>query len=175
MVKASLTTMLLLGFMALTSPLALAAEKDSSKPVEINSDSLSVNQEKHLATFLGNVEAVQGSVIIRSEKMIVHYRDKKDNNDQSAVSLIEVIGKVFLTTEKETASGRQGEYNVDKKLVTLDGNVILTQGKNVIKGDHLVYNMATGKSELTSAPGTAGATTHKGRVHGVFIPDKQNQ
>ncbi len=142
---------------------------DSSQPVEITADSLAVNQENETAEFSGNVEATQGAIKLRADKMIVHYRSgQKRENNENSVSMIEVFGHVFLSTRDETAKGSKGKYDVDNKTITLTGSVALTQGEKVIKGDKLVYNIATGRSKLSSAPTD---TQKGGRVKGVFVPN----
>jgi len=144
---------------------------DSSLPVEITSDSLEVHQEDRLAIFEGKVEAVQGDVNLRSDKMVVHYKEPEgDEEVDNSVSKIDVLGNVFLSTLEETAKGEKGVFDVEANVITLEGDVMLTRGKNVVKGDHLVYNMATGKSKITSKQ-VEGKT---GRVRGVFMPEKSD-
>ena len=48
--------------------------------------------------------------------------------------------------------------------VTLTGNVVMTQGKNVLRGDRLVVNLTSGVSRVES-----GKNGH-GRVQGLFLP-----
>lgn len=143
---------------------------DSSSPVEITADSLEVLQEDQVAVFSGNVEAIQGELNIRADKMTVHYRDSKNKKaKQDSVSKIETDGHVFLSGPKETAQGDKGMYDVDQKTVTLTGKVVLTSGKNVVKGEKLVYNIATGQSRMVS--GNGGSSGKKERVRGVFVPN----
>jgi lipopolysaccharide export system protein LptA len=53
-------------------PQRKAAQEED--PVEIVSDSLVVEQEKQLATFTGNVDAVQGEMRLRADKLLVYYQ-----------------------------------------------------------------------------------------------------
>jgi lipopolysaccharide export system protein LptA len=46
------------------------------------------------------------------------------------------------------------------------GNVVLTQGQNVLKGDRLVIDLKTGESRFEN-PGT---TTAGGRIRALFVP-----
>ncbi len=48
--------------------------------------------------------------------------------------------------------------------VTLTGNVVMTQGQNVLRGDKLVVNLTSGVSRVES--GKNG----NGRVEGLFMP-----
>ena len=47
---------------------------DSKLPIEITADSLEVLQDDKVATFLGNVDAVQGDLVLNSDQLRVHYR-----------------------------------------------------------------------------------------------------
>lgn len=165
---------------------------DGKQPVEINADSLEVRQEENVAIFTGNVIAVQGTTRLQSDRMIVHYIQRDGAASpaspaassggadpmQGAVDRIEVEGNVLLTTPEETASSRSGVYDVSKKQVDLMNDVVLTRGPNVLKGDTLVYDMATGKSVVNSphhpAPDVAGAPAN-GRVRALFVPQKSGE
>ena len=155
-----------------------------NQPIEISSDKLDVIQEEHKAIFSGNVIAVQGTTNMRAGKMTVFYRQddkakgaaKAGDSGAQGISRIEADGGVVFTTPQETARGDVGVYNVDNDTIDLTGpNVTLTREQNVLKGRHLNYNMATGRSVLTAGNGAevAGSKTTTGgtgRVHGLFVP-----
>jgi lipopolysaccharide export system protein LptA len=46
--------------------------------------------------------------------------------------------------------------------ITVNGNVVLSQGANVITGAKLVVNLATGRARVDQAPGK--------QIRGVFSP-----
>src|SRR5690606_21662694 len=112
--------------------------------IEVTADSLEVLQLDRRAVFRGNVVAVQGQVRLRSDVMIVTYRQGDERTQgENTISRLDVDGNVFMTTPEETAKGDKGVYNVDKKEIVLQGNIALTRQKNVLKGDRLEYNLAT--------------------------------
>lgn len=168
--------------------LALAAnldaqtfQHDTSLPIEITADTLEVAQADQVATFTGNVDAVQGDLVLRADKLRVHYRGD-DQGDQAAASTgtirrIEATGNVFLSSPRETAEGDVGVYDVASNSVTLDGTVVLTRGENVIHGRHLEIDLVTGRARVTGAGrGVAGAEASE-RVRAIFTPadDAQDQ
>lgn len=71
-----------------------------------------------------------------------------------------------MSSPDETAQGDSGVYDIAKKQIFLTGNVVLTRGENVIRGEKLTLNMATGRSEIQGG---------KQRVHGIFQPPKKNE
>ena len=52
-------------------------------------------------------------------------------------------------------------------MVTVGGNVVLMQGKNVLKGDRLVIDLKTGESRFENT-GTSNASG--GRIRALFMP-----
>ena len=51
-------------------------------------------------------------------------------------------------------------------MVTVGGNVVLMQGKNVLKGDRLVIDLKTGESRFENTGNTAAG----GRIRALFVP-----
>lgn len=162
---------------------------DNKAPIEINADSLEVMQEQNMAVFTGHVVAIQGDVRLKAEKMTVYYKhadeDAKvkkpkakaaDDKSQGAIEKIETDGGVFLTTQQETASGANGTYDVEHQMIYLNNNVVLTRGQNVLKGDKLTYNFATGKSVITGGGGASQPNGKKGeRVRALFVPGSESK
>jgi lipopolysaccharide export system protein LptA len=72
-------------------------------------------------------------------------------------------------TPTQQAKGDHATYLADNNTITLTGNVILTQDKNVAAGDKLVIDRNTGHSTLTSAPGKGGTPN---RVRAVLYPSQ---
>lgn len=149
---------------------------NGNEPIEITADQLDVMQDQQKAIFSGNVLAKQGVTKLAAQKMVVYYRTgEQAKGSAQRISRIDVLGNVKIANASENASGQKGVYYVDKKLVRLVGNVVLSRGQNVIKGDALEYNMATGRSKVLSRAaigqaGGSGSSSSGGRVKGVFLP-----
>jgi len=177
--------MCLLSFDHCYAALAPSGKHDNKTPIEVTSDKLEVLQNQNKAIFTGNVVVVQGDVRMKAEKMTVYYnkkeekaksdKPKKSASDTGAIQKIDADGNVFLSTQDETASGATGTYDVEHHEIHLNNDVILTRGKNVLKGDHLVYNFDTGKSVLTSDAGPKSGEKSKERVRALFVPDKNDK
>ncbi|MAL79047.1 MAG: lipopolysaccharide transport periplasmic protein LptA [Sneathiella sp.] len=145
---------------------------DSNQPIEITADSLEVQQAEQIAIFEGNVQVIQGEIRMRAARLIVHYSDQKQQNQGEPANIrqIDAIGDVFISNPRETAQGDKGVYRVTNKQIDLTGNVVLTQGKNVLRGDSLTLNLATGQSRVEGGTGTNG---NQGRVKGIFVPEEK--
>jgi lipopolysaccharide export system ATP-binding protein len=147
-----------------------------NRPVEIVADKLVVDQDRQLATFSGNVDAVQGDMNLRANQLRVFYVEQDEPRDQGkprrgdgadasasdqSIRRIEAEGDVLLTRPGETAEGDAGVYDPIKRTLVLEGNVVLTRAQNVIRGTRLDSNLETGVSVVTAAG--ASATSACGR------------
>jgi len=83
------------------------------------------------------------------------------------ISKIEARGSVVITTDQDqTTTSDWALYDVPTQLVTVGGNVVLMQGKNVLKGDRLIIDLKTGESRFENQ----GDTATKGRIRALFVP-----
>ncbi len=141
---------------------------DTDEPIEISADSLEVKQDQNVAVFTGNVDAIQGDIRFRANRLTVHYRSGEDGEaGGNVIRRIDASGSVFVTSGRETAQGESGVYDVENNLITLARNVVLTRGENVIRGDRLVLDLVTGQSRVD---GGTDAARPGGRVRGLFVP-----
>lgn len=165
--------------------------QNSNQPIEISSDTLEVQQDKQLAIFRGKVDVQQGDTRLRSDELHVFYRDRNEQTaasaggarpaqpaarpaatpgaggaDSGSIKKIEAKGNVFVSTPKERAQGEFGVYDVDKKTVTLTGNVLLTSDSNTVRCERVVIYQDTGRNTCDPAAGQ--------RVRGVIIPNNSD-
>ncbi|MGN6550723.1 MAG: LptA/OstA family protein [Pararhizobium sp.] len=125
----------------------------NKEPIQIESDDLKINDKEHIATFTGNVKVVQGDVLLRSGKMVVHYSANGGSvtSGTSQIEKIDVSDKVYLKSGEQEATADKGTYVMDSQLLTLSGDqVVLTQGKNVFVGCKLIVHVATSEANLQS-------------------------
>lgn len=144
-----------------TASLAAIEGLDAKQPIAIDADALEVLQKEQKAIFSGNVVAKQGDMNLNADEMVVFY---KPGGGDDSISKIEVVGNVRLSTKAETAKAQSGVYDTSNSVVILNGDVTLTKDNNILKGNKLTFNIATGQSKLEKGEGTGG------RVRGLFIP-----
>lgn len=135
---------------------------DRSAPIEITSDALEVRQAQNLAIFSGEVVAGQGTLRLTADRVEVSYdAEAGDDSETGAIQNLEATGNVFISNGAETAQGSQAQYDVDSGLITMTGDVVLTQGQNVISGQRLTINLNEGQGRV------------EGRVRSIFTPQAQ--
>jgi len=84
------------------------------------------------------------------------------------ISRLEAKGDVVIVSEKdETSTSDWAIYNLPSQLVTIGGNVVLSQGQSVLKGDRLVIDLKTGESRFEN---TGTAASGGRRIRALFMP-----
>jgi lipopolysaccharide export system protein LptA len=152
--------------------------QNRDEPVHIEAATLEVRDKDKVATFSGDVRVTQGDTGMRCKSLVVFYeQDAKDGEKtntmpaadagpggQQRIKRLEARGGVVVTQKQQTATGNLGIFDMKTNTVTLTGNVVMTQGKNVLRGERLVVDLTSGVSRVE-----AGKNGH-GRVEGLFQP-----
>ena len=144
------------------------------QPIDITADELEVQTKNNTATFRGHVDAVQSDLKLQADRVTVYYRnpvgdEKLPNKDASQISRIDASGNVILSSPTETVRSNWGVYDLDMKIVTLGGSVVMTKGGNNIRGDRLQLDLTTGVTRIEGGEGAKGSD-QGGRVRGRFVP-----
>jgi lipopolysaccharide export system protein LptA len=161
--------------------------QNRDQPIQIEAASLEMRDKKKEATFSGNVKVVQGDTTMTSKTLVVFYdsgpapatptptpapaapKGSKSGSMQSAtpgpggsssIRRLEAKGSVVVTQKDQVVTGETAIFDTRANLITMVGGVVLTQCKNVLKGDRLKVDMTTGVSRVES---------DSGKVQGMFI------
>jgi lipopolysaccharide export system protein LptA len=153
--------------------------QNRDQPVKIDAATLEVRDKDKVATFGGNVHLVQGDTTLRCKTLVVFYdQDTGASTMKTATPVgpgggnqsirrLEAKGSVVVTQKDQTATGDNGVFDMKSNTVTLIGNVLISQGKNAIKGDRLVVNLTTGVSRVECDNNPKGQC----RVQAVIEPN----
>lgn len=117
---------------------------DSTAPVEVAADSLSVDQDSGTAVFTGSVVIGQGNLRLSAGTVRVVYTEKTGNIAQ----LIASDGVTFVTTT-EAAEAQDADYNLITGILTLTGDVLLTQGASALSSDEMTINVNSGSAQMS--------------------------
>ena len=155
--------------------------QNRNQPIQIEAASLVMRDKQKQATFSGNVKVVQGDTTMTSNTLVVFYesssgqppaKNKKGSaaspmrsatpgpGGSSSIRRLEAHGNVVVTQKDEVVTGQTAVFDTKTNLITMSGGVVLTQCKNVLKGDRLLVDMTTGVSRVEA---------DRGKVQGLFI------
>lgn len=147
--------------------------QNRDEPVKIRAISLEVRDKERMATFSGDVHVVQGDTEMRCKQLVVLYDEdpetkgaKGKDSASKQIRRIEAKGGVTVTQKEQKASGDSGIFDMQGNTVTLIGNVIVTRGTDVLRGQRLFVDLGSGRTTLDSGPG---------RVEGLFQPSRSSE
>ncbi|WP_375196286.1 LptA/OstA family protein [Sphingobium sp.] len=156
---------------------------DSNAPVNFTADRIEVQDRADRVLVSGNVEVTQAGMKLNAARMTVAYRQQPGGGSGTngiQVDRIDASGNVVVTRGDETAKGNVAIYDLNSKLITMLGNVSLTQGTNRLTGGRLLIDLTSGRSTVDGraagggGPGVSGASGG-GRVSGTFtVPQRKN-
>ena len=140
--------------------------QNRDQPVKIQADRLEVHDKDKMATFSGNVHVIQGDTEMHSRVLVVYYVDPNKPAPAPASTMktappgaapgateqqirrIEATGGVLVTQKGQNAAGDSGIFDMQSNTVTLNGNVVVTHDKDVVRGQRLVVDLGTGVSRI---------------------------
>ncbi|KQN06658.1 OstA family protein [Sphingobium sp. Leaf26] len=154
---------------------------DSNAPVNFNADRIEVQDRADRVVVSGNVVVTQAGMTLNAARMTVAYNNQPGGGtgtDGIQINRIDASGNVVVNKADQTARGNVAIYDLNSKLITMLGNVSLTQGANKLTGGRLVMDLNSGRSTVDgrSSGGVPGAATSpSGRVSGTFtVPQRKN-
>src|SRR5215469_15398689 len=155
-------------------------DQKKDQPVQIEAATLEVRDKEKKAMFSGNVQVVQGDTTMKCQRLVVFYGEEigiaqngnppppKPAGDSKKspqnIRRIEARGGVTVVTKDQNASGDLGVYDLLAKTITLTGNVVVSQGQNVIHGERVVVDTVTGNAKVESSGQGGGATPSRVRA-----------
>jgi len=183
--------------------------QNRDQPIQIEAASLEMRDKKKEATFAGNVKVVQGDTTMTSKTLVVFYESSSGQasppppanskaaksaplqsatpgpGGSSSIKRLEAKGSVVVTQKDQIVTGETAVFDTKANLITMLGGVVLTQCKNVLRGDRLLVDMTTGVSRVesdsgkvqglfnqSSGPGCAPAAPGSGPAIPSLIPGK---
>lgn len=150
---------------------------NSAAPIDFGADHIELQDKANRAILSGNVSVRQAEMTLNAARMTVAYTGQVvDGSPQ--VSRLDAAGGVTVTRPQQTARSQFAVYDLNRRVITMLGNVSLLQAGNTVNGARLTINLDTGRAVIdgSSVGGTApdGTTTRGGRVTGTFSVPKRN-
>lgn len=126
--------------------------ENSDEPIDITGDSLEIVDD--VATWTGNVRALQGAAILTASRLVATLEEG------GGFKTIRALGGVRYSNGKEAIAGETALYESGQRTITISDNVVVTQGETVMTGGTLIYWLDTGRIAFTSPSGE--------RIRGIF-------
>jgi len=155
-------------------PVSALKGHNANAPVDVTADRIEVQERADRAIFAGNVHATQAEMTLETPRLTVAYSGGAGDNSNVQIHRLDAAGGVVVRSPSETARGDFGIYDLDRKLITLIGNVQLNRENNQVSGSRLVIDLDSGRAVVDGGP--PGVNSSGGRVSGHFtVPQRQQK
>jgi len=145
---------------------------NADAPVDVTADRIEVQDRADRAMFVGNVHVTQADLTLDTARLTVAYSGGPGADGGVQIRRLDAAGGVTVTSPSEKASGDFGVYDLDRKLITLIGNVRLVRENNLVSGARLVIDLDSGRAVIDGGP--PGVNQSGGRVTGHFtVPQRK--
>jgi lipopolysaccharide export system protein LptA len=147
--------------------------QNRDEPVKIRAGSLELREKDKMATFTGDVHVLQGDTEMHCKVLVVFYEEETGGRAVKAadpgpggdrqIRRIEAKGDVVVVQKDQNATGDAATFNMRENTVTLVGNVVVTRGVDILRGQRLTVDLTSGVSKMDG-----------GRVDGIFQAGPRN-
>lgn len=146
------------------------AKHDTRAPIDIDAARIEVRDRENQAIFSGNVKVRQAAMTLEAGQLRAFY--ERGQGADLQILRIDAEGGVTMVSPSERVRGSYGVYDVEDRQLTMIGNVVLTRGDSVLRGQRLTIDLENGRSTLD---GAATGGTGSSRVTGRFVvPERRN-
>ncbi|MDP3853029.1 LptA/OstA family protein [Phenylobacterium sp.] len=156
-------------------PASAQLSQNADAPVDITADALEVVNTQCLSIWSGSAEALQDRTRLRADVLKTYNKKAPAKGGAKGASCgaldrMEAIGNVYYVTPQQRVRGDAADYDVAGETIVITGDVVAVNGQNVLRGERLTVNVATGDAQMeANSKGRAG----KARPRAVIYPSQQ--
>ncbi len=121
----------------------------SRAPIDITSDTVEADQKKNTVTFKGNVVAKQEDTTLYANTLVIYY-----DPDTKKLKEIVAVGNVKIVQLERRATSHTATFQQDENRVVLDGEAVVREGENVVRGERVIYYVDQEKSIVEGGKGS---------------------
>ena len=152
------------------------ANHNGNAPVDMAANAIEVQDRADRVIVTGNVRVTQAGMTLTAPRMTIAYT----RSGGTDINRIDATGGVVVTKGDEMAKGNVAIYDLDRRLITMVGNVELRQRGNNLRGGRLVIDLNSGRATVDGRGAARGPDGNAvqggtgGRVTGTFtVPERK--
>lgn len=142
---------------------AVALEGDANQPIEIEADTMTLDNAAGITRYEGSVRLTQGSITVTGERLTLRA-------DNGRLEHMEILGSP-ATFEQQADNGqwargraRRMEYEAGRSRLLLTGEARMRQGANHIESERIHYNTESNSLTAGKAPPQSGGDGERVRI-----------
>ncbi|WOE75176.1 LptA/OstA family protein [Alterisphingorhabdus coralli] len=146
---------------------------NSNAPVDFDAARIELQQRQDRVVLSGGVAINQAGLNLQASRVTVAFRDIGSTDIQR----IDALGGVTVSKGDTNARGQSAIYDLDRRIITMIGNVRLNRAGDRLNGERLVIDLTTGLTSIdgrASGGGANNVNSRNGRVSGSFTVPQRN-
>ena len=144
-------------------------EKTKGKEIEITADNkIEVDNQQGVMIVTGNAFVKEGLTSLQADILTAFTCQTK--NGDTKILQINADNNIIIVSDQGKAFADRGIYFVEDKMIELYDNVKLEKEGDILVGDKGIFNVLTGKGEISTEPNKEGG---RKKVYGI-IRSKEN-
>jgi len=137
--KPLLSLINILIFLSLLHGVGISSEV-KREVLKFSSDTAQISKNDGILHLSGEVKISYGQYVITSDALMA----KTNSIDSAQVKIIEANKNIYFSNNKDiSAKGDKLFMDVDKKFVSIEGNVEFSQGKSIIRAEKINVDLVT--------------------------------
>lgn len=149
---------------------AFAEAADRDKPIELEADTVTVNDAKKISTYAGNVILTQGTLVIHADKLVVREDKEGFQHSTSTGNPTTFKQKREGKNEYMEGSAQRIEYDGRMDKVQLYTRAWVKRGEDIVHGDYISYDANAEYAEVIGGAKSESGGSSSGRVKAIIQP-----
>ena len=133
------------------NPAVPALSGDARQPIELEADSVDIDEGKGVSVYQGHVSLRQGSIRLEADTVTVTFQGRRPQQVVAVGRPVRFQQQPDGDKEPVKGSARRAEYLVDSEELVLIGDAHLKQGRDSFNSDRIVYDRVQAKIKAGAA------------------------
>ena len=151
------------------APACFAERADRNKPIHLESDQVLIDDAQQISTFIGKVQLIQGTMLIRGDKIVVKQSKDGFKHGTAYGQTASFRQKREGLDEYVEGYGERIEYDTRAETVDFYGQARVKRELDEVRGEHITYSAKTEIFQVNSDSTKSGGAPPK-RVHAILQP-----
>jgi lipopolysaccharide export system protein LptA len=161
--------------LSMTSLSVNAEKADKDQPIELEADTVTVNDAKKTSIYTGNVILIQGTLVIHADKLVVREDAGGFQHGTSYGNPTTFKQKREGKNEYMEGSAQRIEYDGRMDKIQLYTKAWVKRAEDIVHGDYIMYDANAEYSEVIGGgPKSATSATPTGRVKAIIQPKNKS-
>ena len=144
-------------------------EKEEKRDIEISADNkIEVDNEQGVMIVTGNAYVKEGLTSLQADILTAFTCETKKG--ETKIIQINADSNVVIISDQGKAFAERGIYFVEDNIIELYDNVKLEKEGDILVGDKGIFNVSTGKGEISIEPNKEGG---RKKVYGIIRSKKK--